>query len=236
MIDNRNEYKCVCHPAFTGKYCDARIETTTATTTTTEAAKTTRTMSTTSQVPEVFKSKVIVSKKYLHIASGSRSYSVQEIILIIVLGVGMPVFAILCTVLLCRLSRSTNKAKYFEAAPSKTIEFDSAEKKAKKIEHVSVQEEKANGMDVNIFTENELNETKVCVKTISSELKATSTPMKKQNGFNLVENNIYSVFNYSDKVSTEEVNLKNSTRNAKLNQMCQMQQQQSEYGALSSMV
>lgn len=235
MIDNRNEYACMCHPAFTGKYCDTRIESTT-TTTTTETAKTT---TTTSQVPEVFKSKVT----YLHIASkslGSRSYSVQEIILIIVLGVGMPVFAILCTVLLCRLSRSSRSNKAEMSSSPKNCEFDSIEKKTKKIEQDSVQGEKACNTNVNIFNENEVNEAKVCVKTISSELKASSTPMKakKQNGFNLVENNIYSVFNYSDKVSQAEgVNLKNSNRNkAKLNQMCQMQQQQSEYGALSSMV
>lgn len=230
MIDNRNEYACMCHPAFTGKYCDARIESTTTTTTTT-----------TSRLPEVFKSKVT----YLHIARkslGSRSYSVQEIILIIVLGVGMPVFAILCTVLLCRLSRSSSRSNKAEmSSSSENCEFDRIGKKTKNIEQLgNVQEGKACNTNVNIFNENEVNETKVCVKTISSELRASRTPMKmkKQNGFNLVENNIYSVFNYSDKVSQAEgVNLKNSNRNkAKLNQMCQMQQQQSEYGALSSIV
>lgn len=216
FIDNQNEYACMCHPAFTGKLCDKRVLTTTQASTTT---------STTTQAPKSTTTARKMNSKIISIAKQStvsiiesRSYSIQEIILIITLGVGMPIFIILCTILLCRMTRAN---KVIEINEDRT-------KKSKKIEHDDAKHVAIEAKDFisnNLFKDDELNETKVCVNTISKGFSIDITESFEQKKFQLVENNIYSIYNNnaSDNV---DINRKNLNKNeANLYQLCSLSNQ-----------
>ena len=208
MIDNRNEYTCLCHAAFSGKYCGTRIMVAMV-----DVTPVVIPVATTMIVPDVARSKVVAKGLV------SRGYSVQEIILIIVLGVGMPVFAIMCAVIICRLSRG-GECKGVENGDM------GVEKCGKEVGEpvVSVSERQVN---VNVFNEGEEREKEVSVRTISSEINAK--------GFDLRENSVYAVFNCADVVATE-VSLKNASRSARLGVCAERQGYVSEYGVLASMV
>ena len=103
FIDNQNEYACMCHHVFTGRFCETKLETTTSTSTkssvlTSNAASTTVTLTT-----STLKKLLLNNESTKHVTEKS-GFSLQEIFLIVLAGIGMPVFSILIVILLYRIN------------------------------------------------------------------------------------------------------------------------------------
>ena len=96
-IDNQNEYACVCHSAFTGKTCNTKVATSTSTMSTqtilTETESKIQVASTTATTTS------ILSKKS---RSSSDEFTSEHIMLIVIIGVGMPIFAVLIVLAIYR--------------------------------------------------------------------------------------------------------------------------------------
>jgi len=248
VINNENQYSCVCHPAFTGKLCDSRIITTTTKSTTTSTTISTTKSTTTSTTTSSTTSSTTSTKKSFDKTStttintqtivvkfinptaraqlarvsskvsvnqvNNNSYSLQEILMILVLGIGMPVLAILCSIILCRLNKKKKLSSVVDISGKKT-EFESTE----------VVKKKNDPIENNLFDKNSMDETKICVNKISS------TP--KKSDLKLVENNIYSVFH------SESLNIKSQVNQKNINNLranfCQVDRS-NEYGMMASMV
>lgn len=84
FIDNQNEYACMCDPAFFGKYCQYKI-----------AATTSKPPS--SAVP-------IINDSTGNNNNNNVYLSVQEMLVITLVGIGMPVVLLLLTCFLCRVT------------------------------------------------------------------------------------------------------------------------------------
>ena len=206
MIDNQNEYVCACHPAFTGPLCDTRIQQTTTTTTTPAPTTTTSQIATETIIPATESTQL----------PRSMGYSLQEIILIVTLGCGMPVFTILSVLILCRLSASR-----------KTISESKAEEVNKKVDNfytvsAEVMKKSDSFIQNNLFNAADSAEKKVCTKTIQMTNSYTQNELSRKSEFNLIENNIYSIVNYPHGIvdaKENEVNCKNLNRNYFLNEV-----------------
>jgi len=202
FIDNQNEYGCMCHPAFTGSNCEIRIHSTTKTlteTTTTTTTTTSSTTTTTSTKQETFD--LTVESNNVASESDNKSLSTQEIFLIVIIGVGLPIFVILVTIMFCQMRRVNKQNMSNEDMNEKQL--DSVEnKKYGKEENIYVEcqtekksefdNSKLNQFNKNIFDSNEKNEKEVYINTISANV----THKSESSNFKLVENNIYSVINY----------------------------------------
>ena len=205
MIDNQNEYICACHPAFTGPFCGTRIQQIT----TTPSPTTTTSQTTTETILSVTESTQLPR---------SMDYSLQEIILIVSLGCGMPVFTILCVLVLCRLSASRKTIADSKAAT------EEADKKVENFYTVSAEVMKKSDSFIqnNLFNAADSAEKKVCTKTIQMTNSYTQNELSKTSDFNLIENNIYSIVNYPHGIvdsKENEVNCKNLNRNYFLNEV-----------------
>ena len=112
FIDNDNDYACSCHPAFTGSQCESKLAVSTSTQQTTTAAVASA-------------ASVIVSLPE-HISSSSSS--TEKLFLVIVLGVSLPIIAILVVALVliqCRRRRdSINTQSTAVEAASKCVDDD----------------------------------------------------------------------------------------------------------------
>jgi len=138
-------------------------------------------------------------------------------LLIAVLGVGMPVFAILCSLILCRLSQKKQRL---------SVVAVSSKKKGAELDTTEPAKKKSDLIENNLFKPDALEETKICVRAISS-----STPTK--GGLKLVENSVYSVFHSGSLNRQSQVNEKNLA-NLRAN-FCQADLG-NEYGLMASMV
>ena len=126
FIDNQNEYACMCHPAFTGPRCDTKIITTT--TTTKPTITTTITTKTTSTV-------AMATDSDNHVVQRP-GFSVQEILLIVLAGVGMPIFTILIILMLCRLN---SNRKFDEQLKDSQIEAPNKQVFKSAVENIYVE-------------------------------------------------------------------------------------------------
>jgi hypothetical protein len=98
FIDNQNEYACMCHHVFTGKFCETKFETTTTTKVNIQTVS-----SSSSKTTSTVKSTFLIIESTKHVTQKS-DFSSQEIALIVLAGLGMPIFAILIVVLLYRIN------------------------------------------------------------------------------------------------------------------------------------
>jgi hypothetical protein len=200
FIDNQNEYGCMCHSAFTGSNCEIRIHSTIQTTPVTTPATTTTTSTiSVSSTKESIDSAIESNTAAVNLSN--KSLSMKEIILIVIIGVGLPIFAVLVTLLLCQMRR-INKQKMFNEDLNEKQVSDVENKKYSKEENIYVecQTEKTNSIDTaklnqfnkNIFDSSEKSEKEIYINTISANIMKTN----QSSDLKLFENNIYSVINY----------------------------------------
>jgi hypothetical protein len=107
-IDNQNEYACICHEAFTGKNCNIKMAA--QATTTVQAAETTNNIIPVSVETSTQRANKIETSSKPVQTEASDKLSVEQIILVVLVGVGMPVFFILLAIVLFRL-RATKKCQ-----------------------------------------------------------------------------------------------------------------------------
>ena len=188
FIDNQNEYACSCHPAFTGAYCEAKITTTSTTTTKTT---TTKAKSTTNEfnlfVFSPIQSRVKPSPVENR-AESNTGFSVQEIALIVVAGVGIPVFSVLVVVLFCRIRSNRKLNKEIKTQVVKNADISGNKMPKSAVENIYVDCKKS------VYAESSSSDKQVFVKTISSSdlSKNYNTDCKQ------IDNNIYTVIDFSN--------------------------------------
>ena len=192
QLSNNNEYMCVCAPSFTGESCENQISKTSTTTKSTSSAS-----SSTSSIDMIQKFEKNVS-------------DVHQVVLIVCLGFGLPIIAILIVILLCRIKQTTkrvnnklailnqeenhqqqnkNSKEQLNNDKEFQIKIHKVESNEKSQKEVSMHIPKINLIDNNIFDENSEKEKSIYVQTIDLGLSKSEKKFKhlneyKQTNFN----------------------------------------------------
>lgn len=192
FINNQNEYSCSCSSSFTGKNCQTEITTTTPITpvTTTSTTTTTTTFPTTT-------SSILVKEKIIK----SRVFTIQEIALILIAGVGIPFLAILVAIIFYKIVIS-NKQIDSESQKCSKVDASRVQRPITK-ENIYVDSSNLNQ------GEEEVGNKKFSLNTVSFECE------KKQKAF--VETEIYSNCVYDDIYSY--VNIKSLPNQSKKDEL-----------------
>ncbi len=230
-IDNQNEYVCACHSAFTGRVCDIKIVSSKMASLTSKIK-----ISETKENNQLNFLPSTKSESTINVIKGLKNidntiqksntndvskFTSQEIVIILLLGIGMPVFLILIAfILYCRCNLNKMSGDFIIAEELTKIDktdksFESnlnKEKDSNFIQKNSQLDLQTNNLKIiknNIFDKEfaELNEKKICIKTISSicQNEKQINDLSNSQKFKLVENNIYSIYNYDQSI----LNLKN---------------------------
>ena len=205
----QSSYKCLCKEGYTGKNCSTVVPESISSSTTVQNVITVRKTLTQTEISFFL---FPTQRQEIKKMSNPPSFTSQEIILIVLLGISMPIFAVMICLLVRRLRTIRKIEKNVEIRTiSKNLNNMDKKKKSTRKENIYV--DCKTEFETNIFNlENEkLNDKKVSVKLIEPDTKkVTINDEFDSNDIHLIENNIYSVFNYSQSNQYEEVNLKNS--------------------------
>lgn len=169
MIDNQNDYKCLCHQSFTGRLCDVKIDLCELRQPCANGAKCVSNQFQTDYKCECLNGfsgkncdQFMTSKPLKE--ELKQSFSFKEICLIVLLGVALPILAILLTVVLCR----------FRSAKLDYLDDESLSCKNKDFDQIDSDKLKPtmSFINNNLFdaVKDVSNEKKLCINTISSTI------------------------------------------------------------------
>jgi hypothetical protein len=201
FIDNQNEYACMCHHVFTGRFCESKLETTpkphiilASFASKTNIPVTTTTTATSSLV----KTLVLTNESAKH-AEKSR-FTLQEIFLILLAGIGMPIFSILIVVLLYRINANRKLNENL-----KQVQTDTGRLSKIAVENIYVEcnnIKNNNKNDTN--SKNEIKNTNTTIQmqvNSSNNLKENKMLYSNENS-TMNDNNIYSIIDFSNENHT----------------------------------
>ena len=176
-------------------------------------------------VIKALKTKNIIIEKSIN--NNISKFSSQEIVLILLFGAGIPVFFVLVAVILyrrCNINKMTKDKANTKIEKLFEPNLNNKEKDTTKNLNKVLLTKNSDIIKNNIFDKEhaELNEKIICIKTISADCQNEKRVNKtvSDDEFKLVENNIYSIYNYDPsmlKLANKDkcnVNCKNFFKNS----------------------
>ena len=215
FIDNQNEYACMCHHLFTGKFCETKFETTTTT------KVNIQTSSSSPKTASTVKNILLNIESTKH-ETEKNGFSLQEIALIVLAGLGMPIFAILIVVLLYRINANRKPNENM-----KHVQIENGRLSKIAVENIYVEcnngRKKATNQIKDSNTVIEIKDKKAQNDSFTN-LKTNITQYTNEKALN--DNNIYSIIDFSNEnnsttacvLNAEEIYKNFGNKNANLHE------------------
>ena len=195
FIDNQNEYACMCHHVFTGRFCESKLETTPKpiASKTNTPATTTPTTTTTTATAALVKTLVLTNESAKHVEKSR--FTLQEIFLILLAGIGMPIFSILIVVLLYRINVNRKLNENLKQVQTDTGRLSKIAVENIYVECNNIKNNNKHDTTSKIEIKN-ANTTIQMPDDLSNKLKDNKVLYSNENSMS--DNNIYSIIDFSN--------------------------------------